>query len=137
MGKPPVLKLLLDTHIWIWAVNRPEKLSRGLRRHLESPGSELYLSPVSLWEAHHLEKRGRLRFRGGLAQWIEEAFLRVPIQEAPFNFAVAREASRIQLPEPDIGDVFLAATASVFGLRLVTEDAQLLACKWLATLPNS
>jgi len=38
---------------------------------------------------------------------------RVPLKEAPFNFAVAVEASGIELPESDPGDVFLAATASV------------------------
>ena len=131
------MKLLLDTHIWIWSVNRPEKLARTVRRQIENPKNELYLSPISIWEAHHLEKRGKLRFKAGLDQWIEEAFVRVPIQEAPFTSSVAREARRIQLPQPDIGDVFLAATASVYGLTLVTADAQLLECKWLATLSSS
>jgi len=58
------------------------------------------------------------------------------MREAPFNFAVAAEASRIQLPQMDLGDVFLAATANVFDLTLVTADAQLLDCAWLKTLAN-
>lgn len=131
------MKLLLDTHIWIWAVNRPEKLGRVVHRRLNDPKNELYLSPVSIWEAHHLANRGKLRFRNGLSAWVDEALRRVPLQEAPFNFSVAQEASRIQLPQQqDIGDLFLAATASVFGLTLVTADAQLLECKWLKTLSN-
>ena len=56
--------------------------------------------------------------------------------EAPFTFAVAVEASRIELPQPDAGDVFPAATALVFDLTLLTGDAQLLGCSWLKTLPN-
>jgi hypothetical protein len=56
--------------------------------------------------------------------------------EAPFNFAVATEAALIQLPQSDLGDLFLAATSSVFGLTLVTADLQLLQCAWLKTLPN-
>jgi predicted nucleic acid-binding protein len=60
----------------------------------------------------------------------------VPLREAPFTFAVARDASRIELPQSDLGDIFLAATALVFDLTLVTADSQLLACSWLRTLPN-
>ena len=136
MGGPAIMKLLLDTHIWIWALERPEKLSRAVQRQLENPKNELYLSPVSIWEAHHLERRKRLRIRKSFAEWLEQVFLQVPLLEAPFNFAVAAEASRIELPQADLGDLFLAATASVFGLTLVTADSQLTGCVWLKTLAN-
>jgi predicted nucleic acid-binding protein len=59
-----------------------------------------------------------------------------PLREAPFTIAVAAEASKIELPQSDLGDIFLAATALVFDLTLVTSDSQLLACSWLKTLPN-
>src|SRR5215831_13334628 len=105
------MKLLLDTHIWIWAVSRSERLSRGVRRELERKQNELYLSPVSIWEAHYLEERKRLRIRQGFAQWVKDVLVQIPISEAPFTFAVAVEASKIDLPQPDLGDVLLAATA--------------------------
>jgi PIN domain nuclease of toxin-antitoxin system len=130
------MKLLLDTHIWIWALHSPEKLSRRMRRVLEKPDNELHLSPVSIWEAHHLEKRKRLRPRQGFSRWLDEALNEIPVREAPFTFAVAAEASRIALPQADLGDLFLAATASVFDLTLVTSDSRLLASSWLKTLAN-
>ena len=130
------MKLLLDTHIWIWALHSPEQLDRKVRRELQRASNELYLSPVSIWEAHHLVRRKRLRVRQGFTQWLDEVMAQVPIREAPFTFAVAREASRIELPQSDLGDVFLAATALAFELTLVTNDSQLLACSWLKTLPN-
>lgn len=130
------MKLLLDTHIWIWALHSPEKLSRRVRRELERTNNELYLSPVSIWEAHHLERRKRLRVKQGFSRWLDQALAEVPLCEAPFNFAVAAEAARIKLPQSDLGDMFLAATASVFDLTLVTTDSQLIACAWLKTLPN-
>lgn len=130
------MKLLLDTHIWIWALQKTEKLSRGVQRELEKPGNELYLSPLSIWEAHNLEKRKRLRIRQSFPEWTREAFRQLPVAEAPFTFVVAAEASRISLPQGDLGDLFLAATASVFDLTLVTSDSELLACSWLKTLPN-
>jgi len=131
------MKLLLDTHIWIWALQKIEKLSRRVQRELEKPGNELYLSPLSIWEAHSLEKRKRLRIRQSFPEWIHEAFRQFPVIEAPLTFEVAAEAWRIALPQSDLGDLFLAATASVFDLTLVTSDSQLLACSWLKTLANN
>ncbi|MGH9656836.1 MAG: type II toxin-antitoxin system VapC family toxin [Bryobacteraceae bacterium] len=130
------MKLLLDTHIWVWAGENPEKLNRRVRRELEKPGNELYLSPISIWEAHHLEKRKRIRAREGFSRWLDTALKLLPVREAPFTFAAAAEVSHIVLPQADLGDVLLAATASVLDLTLVTSDSQLLACNWLKTLSN-
>lgn len=130
------MRLLLDTHIWIWSLTRPEKVSRAVRREIEKPANELYLSPVSVWEAHHLERRGKLRLKQSFSEWLDQVFAQAPLREAPFNFAVAAEASRVQLPHGDLGDIFLAATASVFDLTLVTADMQLIDCAWLKTLAN-
>jgi PIN domain nuclease of toxin-antitoxin system len=136
MGVPPAVKLLLDTQIWIWAEVEPHKLGGTLRRSLEKPGNELYLSPVSIWEASYIEQRGRWHAKRGFSEWLAAVMRDGPYLEAPFTFEVGREAAGIRLPQPDAGDVFLAATARVYGLTLVTADAQLLACSWLKTLPN-
>jgi PIN domain nuclease of toxin-antitoxin system len=130
------MKLLLDTHIWLWALESPEKLTRAVRRQLENATSEIYLSPVSVWEAHLLAERGRLRIRRTFREWLKDVSKRVPLREAPFNMAVAAEAAGIRLPQSDLGDVFLAATANVFGLTLVTADEQLIECDWIKTLAN-
>jgi PIN domain nuclease of toxin-antitoxin system len=81
-------------------------------------------------------QRGRIRIQQGFPQWVEEALRQVPVQEAPFTFPVAIMASRIELPQSDPEDMFLAATACAFDLTLVTADSKLLACSWLKTLPN-
>jgi len=128
------VKLLLDTHIWIWAVLSPGKLSRPVRRELQKAGNELYLSPISIWEAHLLEKRRKVRFNPTFSPWVDEALL--GLREAPVTFAVGDTAASINLPQSDLGDIFLAATALVFDLTLVTSDLQLLACSWLKTFPN-
>src|ERR1700676_3984169 len=106
------MKLLLDTHIWIWANRSPEQLSPTVRRQIANPRNELYLSPVSIWEAGNLHRRGRLLIKKSFSEWLDKFLSRLPVQEAPFNFAVAREAAQIRLPEADPGDTILAATAS-------------------------
>jgi len=130
------VKLLLDTHIWIWAVTAPQNMGRHTQRELQRANNELYLSPVSIWEAHHLVRRQRLRTKSDFSQWPDKTLAQVPLREVPFTFAVALAASQIELPQSDPGDVFLAATACTFDLTLVTADSQLLACTWLKTLPN-
>jgi len=130
------VKLLLDTHIWIWALEEPKKLGRVARRRIESLKNELFLSPISIWEARNLERRGRLRARPSFPEWLDRVFLQTPLREAPFNLAVAAAASRLELPQSDLGDILLAATALTFDLTLVTADAQLLDCDWLKTLSN-
>jgi PIN domain nuclease of toxin-antitoxin system len=130
------VKLLLDTHIWIWASLEPHKVGRTARREIDRPTNEVYLSPVSIWEAHQLYRRKRLRINVDFHVWLEQALQRARLQEAPFTFAVGKEAARIQLPQPDPGDLFLAATASAFEFTLVTADPQLLQCRWLKTLGN-
>jgi PIN domain nuclease of toxin-antitoxin system len=128
------VKLLLDTHIWLRAVMRPEALSRSVQRQLSRGNHELFLSPISIWEASQLAQRGRIRIKLAFPDWLAVALSQVPLHEAPLNFAVAAEVSRIHLPQGDLSDLFLAATASLFDLTLVTADAQLLKCTWLRTL---
>jgi PIN domain nuclease of toxin-antitoxin system len=130
------VNLLLDTHIWIWASSYYEKLGGRVRREIQRAKNELYLSPISIWEAELLARRKRIRLKPDFPRWLESAFSQIPIREAPVTFAVSVAASQIQLPASDPGDVFLAATASTFDFTLVTSDAQLLACSWLKTLSN-
>ena len=128
------MKLLLDTHAWIWTLDRPDKFNRHARRELENRENQIYLSPISIWEVHHLAQRKRFHPDRPFPEWLAMMLTKSPLLEAPFNFAVATEVSRIHLPQPDLGDIFLAATAVTFDLTLVTADAQLLGCKWLKTL---
>lgn len=130
------MKLLLDTHIWIWLISQPQKLSRAVTREIKNPKNELYLSPISIWEAGQMARRGRLKLKPSFSACLEYTLARPEFQEAPFNFAVAAEAAGLELPQSDPGDVFLAATTSHFGMTLVTADEQLLACDWLKTMAN-
>lgn len=60
MGSLARLKLLLDTHIWLWALLEPERIASRLARRLEDHANELWLSPMSMWEALLLAERGRI-----------------------------------------------------------------------------
>ena len=101
------MKLLLDTHVWLWALHRPSRLNPRVRKELNSPANELWLSPVSTWEALLLNARGRIQLPGNLAQWLAQAT--APLREAPFTYEIVLAAQQLPLPHWDPADRFLAA----------------------------
>jgi PIN domain nuclease of toxin-antitoxin system len=128
------LKLLLDTHIWIWSVAEPKQLSRRVKHELEDRDNELWLSPVSTWEVLLLHAKGRIQVHGNAREWVARAttFMR----EAPLTHEIVAAAQELPLLRQDPADRFLAATAAVRGLTLVTADHRLLGLGNIATLAN-
>ena len=130
------MKLLLDTHIWVWSILDRERLARNLISALENPENELWLSPISLWEVLTLCQKQRLTLYPNPQAWITNALDAVPMREAQITYQVAQETARVQLPHRDPADRFLVATARVFDLTLVTADQNLLRSKQVRTLAN-
>ena len=128
------MRLLLDTHIWLWSLREPARLGDRTRHELRSPENELWLSPVSTWEALILHEKGRIRLDGDLSRWVVEST--APFREAPFTHEIAAASRRLPLPQRDPADRFLAATAKVLNLTLVTADTNLLGLGEIATLGN-
>jgi PIN domain nuclease of toxin-antitoxin system len=130
------MRLLLDTHIWVWSALDRGRISARLAGILENPDNELWLSPISLWEVVTLCQKQRLTLHPNAQAWITNVLDAVPMREAQITYQVAQETARVQLPHRDPADRFLVATARVFDLTLVTADAQLLKSKQVAVLAN-
>ena len=130
------MRLLLDTHIWIWSVAEKSRLRPRVLKALENPANELWLSPISVWEFLILVEKGRLILKGDAKVWIDKALSAAPFQEASLTTEVVLATREIRLPHRDPADAFLAATAKVFDLTLVTADAHLIAAKGISILPN-
>ncbi len=130
------MRLLLDTHIWLWALLEPERLTAEVRAALASPENELWLSPISVWEALLLAERGRLSVPAPAGDWIREMVSAMPRREAPVTHEVAILSREVTLAHQDPADRFLAATARVFDLTLVTADERLLGSTCCATMAN-
>jgi PIN domain nuclease of toxin-antitoxin system len=130
------LKLLLDTHIWVWSSLEPERLSGRVARQLINPENEIWLSPVSVWELRLLHEKSRLKLIPDAVGWINVNLNRLNIREAPLTFEVALAISSLKLPHNDSADGFIAATAKVFGLTLVTADEHLTKLSDIAVLSN-
>jgi PIN domain nuclease of toxin-antitoxin system len=130
------MRLLLDTHIWLWNHLEPERLAKHLVSQLDNEANELWLSPLSVWEALLLSVKRRITLEPTAEEWIALALSKVPMKEAPLTNEVAMATQRVELPHRDPVDQLLAATARVFDLTLVTADRSLLRGTGFSTLAN-
>ncbi len=130
------MRVLLDTHIWLWSRLQPERLTGTVAATLENPENEVWLSPISIWELALLVERGRVVLDRGVGAWVGKAMQAVPLHEAVLTHEVALESRRVDLPHRDPADRFLAATARVFDLTLITADERLIGAPGLSVLAN-
>jgi PIN domain nuclease of toxin-antitoxin system len=130
------MKLLLDTHIWLWSALEPHRLARRVERALADQGNELWLSPVSVWELTVLQRKGRLDEPKDLSGWVVESMKDLELTEAPLTIEVALAVSSMNFPHGDPGDHLLAASAKVFDLTLVTADENLIGLSGIRVLAN-
>jgi len=128
------VKLLLDTHVWLWYLLGDFKLSVNLQSVIAATSTELWLSPISIWETVVLAEKKRISLIPNADLWIKMALVNLPIYEATLNHDIAILSRQIQLPHQDPADRFIAATACHYGLVLATIDQQLIGHPWLKTL---
>jgi PIN domain nuclease of toxin-antitoxin system len=127
------LKLLLDTHIWLWSKLEPKRLGRRIIPALSDVNNELWLSPVSVWEALVLMQKGRIHVDNPFA-WVERAAEQM--HEAPLTREIVSAGLALPLLHADPADRFLAGTAKILKLTLVTADQKLLGLGEIASLAN-
>jgi len=127
------LKLLLDTHIWLWLFEDSHRLGPLVRNELRKAESELWLSPISTWEALTLHRKGRIKIFEEVGEWLIR--MTAGTKEAFLTHEIALASSRLPLHD-DQADRIIAATAQVLDLTLVTADQRLLGLGTIQTLAN-
>ncbi len=127
------MRLLLDTHIWLWTLSDPKRLGRRVLQQLKDDANELWLSPISTYEALTLHYKGRFEIDGNLTEWLARAT--AGTREAPLTHEIALVARQLPLHQ-DPADRVLAATAEVLDLTLVTADERLLGLGTIRTMAN-
>ena len=130
------MKYLLDTHIWIWSFTQADRLSSRVAKVLADSQNELWLSPVSVWELTILCRKGRLQVHPDIATWVRRSMSDLHLSEAPLTVEVALAIPTISFALADPADQFLAATAKVFDLTLITADKHLLKLPGIRTLAS-
>ena len=128
---------LLDTHVLIWWLNDPDRLSAAQRKMVSAADADspLLVSDISLWEVATLYSLGRIRIAIPLRQWLEKAVAPPLVRRQGVTPAIATELAA--LPDTfqrDPADRILVATARVLGATLLTHDHRIIASGLADTL---
>ena len=115
------MKLLLDTHILLWAAGSPERLSAVALSLLEDPKNELLFSAASLWEITIKRGLGRFDFQVD-ARVLRRGLLDNGYLELPITSEHAVSVDSLPLIHKDPFDRILVAQATVEGITLLTAD---------------
>ena len=115
------MRVLLDTHVLLWAAGVPERLTREARELIENPGTELVFSAVSLWEVAIKHGLGREDFRVD-PRLLRRGLLENGYTELPVAGLHAVALDSLPRMHEDPFDRMLVAQAQVEGITLLTAD---------------
>lgn len=116
------MKLLLDTHLLLWAAGDPDRLSHAARALIEDPANELIFSAASLWEIASKIGLGRADFYVD-ARVLRRCLLDNGYGELPITSEHAVAIDSLPLIHKDPFDRILIAQAMVEGITLLTTDS--------------
>jgi len=117
--------IVLDTHVLIWWISDPEKLSSKATKLIETEKKQgqIFISSISVWEIYLLVQKDRLTITMNLDAWFAE-IERLPfVQFVPVDNRIA--ATSVVLPgdfHADPADRIIVATAREKGAKLITAD---------------
>lgn len=117
------VRLLLDTHAFIWRVAQPDRLSEEANRLIDNPANEVLVSSASAWEIATKSRLGKLPGGEAIAAGFAQTLDDVRADELPITSAHALLAGAFDVDHRDPFDRMLAAQASIEGAVLVTRDA--------------
>lgn len=120
------MRLLLDTHALIWAVQSPERLSRRALAALTTDSAEVYASHASLWEMAIKRGFGRL---GGLdrtaGDWFEHFVPRSGFRPLPITVSHLAAVEELPRLHHDPFDRLLVVQAGEGAMALITADSHI------------
>ena len=118
------MKLLLDTHLLLWAAGQPDRMPSAARKLLEDPENELIFSAASLWEIAIKRSLGREDFRVD-ARLLRRGLLENGYRELEIEGEHAVAIDALPPIHKDPFDRILVAQSMIEGIMLLTTDHQL------------
>lgn len=116
------MRLLFDTHAWLWMVADPDRLSREAGELLEDAANELYLSAASSWEIAIKVGIGRLRLPERPAKYVPMQIERTGVMPLPIAHGHALRVASLPPHHRDPFDRLLVAQAQLEELAILTAD---------------
>ncbi|MGC2475027.1 MAG: type II toxin-antitoxin system VapC family toxin [Candidatus Sulfotelmatobacter sp.] len=115
------MKLLLDTHLLLWAAGHPNRLSAAVLKLIDNPANELFFSAASIWEVAIKRGLGRSDFQAD-PRLLRRGLLDNGYSELPILSHHVVAIDSLPLIHKDPFDRLLVAQATVEGISLLTSD---------------
>ena len=116
------MKLLLDTHAFIWLDSNPSRLSKQVRLLLQDSNNTLLLSVVSIWEMQIKTQMGKLQLSLSLAEVVETQQQANMIEILPVSLSHVLALDHLPFHHKDPFDRLLIAQANIENAALVSQD---------------
>lgn len=116
------MKLLLDTHVFLWLNGSPDKLSDAARQACEDPGNSLHLSLASAWEIQIKHQLGKLQLDAPWQDMIKTQQQDNGLAMVPIELAHVAALANLPPAHRDPFDRMIISQASMEGMTVVTAD---------------
>jgi PIN domain nuclease of toxin-antitoxin system len=116
------MKLLLDTHVFLWYISADVRLPPVFRSAIDDPSNQAYLSVASVWEAVVKYALGKLPLPAPPAEYLPERRIVHQIASLALDEGALRELANLPALHRDPFDRILIAQALQHGLTLLTVD---------------
>ncbi len=117
------MRLLLDTHVVLWALGEPTRIAGGVRSQIADTANELAVSAATAWEVAIKTKLGKLNVPGSVGDWLIPAVAELGAQWLAISAEHAAAVEVLPLHHRDPFDRMLVAQARQDGWTIVTADA--------------
>jgi len=121
------VRLLLDTHVWLWLIAAPDRLPDQMRQQIVDPAAELYLSVAAVWEIGVKHAAGKLRYSGSPQTQVPIHIQRSGVAILGMTVDHALRAAALPMHHRDPFDRLMLAQAADAELTFATADARLAA----------
>ena len=118
------MKVLLDTHSFLWLITGDERLSETAKQTFLNPDTQLFFSAASFWEICIKASLGKITLQSGWSETIQNEMLDNSIQWLPIEIPHCIEVAKLPFHHRDPFDRLLIAQAMVEDMHLLSRDSR-------------
>lgn len=117
------MKLLIDTHIFLWFISGDSKLSQAHKQAISSPGNDVFLSPIAIWETVVKYQLGKLQLPQRPEIFLPAQRMRHGISSLPLDESSVARLGSLEPHHRDPFDRMMICQAIEHGMSIITVDA--------------